>query len=66
MAYPISDSGAEEIREDPRRPWIDPVLTTHASLSALTRFQYPQQPYVRGDSLITGGQPIPCSQGFCP
>lgn len=48
-----------------RRPWTPPTLTEHASLTALTQLQYPQDFGV--DS--TGGvqqRAIPCSQGFCP
>ena len=45
-----------------RRPWIAPVLTRHASLTALTQVQYQQpDPYFN-----EVGEPIPCSQGFCP
>jgi hypothetical protein len=49
----------------PRRPWVAPTLTSHASLTALTQAQYRQGFDV--DS-INGGpqQAVPCSQGFCP
>jgi len=48
----------------PRRPWVKPTLTAHASLTALTQVQYPQG--VGIDSIGVGAQSIQCSQGFCP
>ena len=48
----------------PRRPWVAPTLTAHASLTALTQMQYPQD--VGIDSGYGAPQAIPCSQGFCP
>jgi hypothetical protein len=66
MAEPMPQSGAEDGRDSARLPWVTPVLTRHASLSALTRFQDPSQPYVQGNSLIIGRDTIPCSGGFCP
>jgi hypothetical protein len=48
-----------------KRPWIAPTLTVHASLTALTQAQYPQD--TGADSAYGGPQrAIPCSQGFCP
>jgi hypothetical protein len=48
-----------------RRPWVVPTLTSHASLTALTQVQYPQD--VGIDSAYGGPQrAVPCSQGFCP
>lgn len=48
-----------------RRPWVTPALVVHASLSALTQLQYPQD--FGADSVDGGPQRvIPCSQGFCP
>jgi hypothetical protein len=50
-----------------RKAWVLPCLTKHASLGTLTQqYQYPPEPYVRGDTLIVGDLQIPCSQGFCP
>ena len=47
------------------RPWTPPTLTAHASLTALTQLQYPQD--VGVDSVSGGPQrAVPCSQGFCP
>ncbi len=51
----------------PKRRWVAPTLTAHASLTALTQMQYPQDPGV--DSLYGYGGPqraIGCSTGFCP
>lgn len=50
----------------PRKPWVTPTLTSHASLTALTQVQYPQDFGI--DSANGGPQQasIPCSQGFCP
>ena len=52
--------------EAPRKPWVAPTLTSHASLTALTQVQYPQDFGI--DSANGALQPasIPCSQGFCP
>jgi hypothetical protein len=48
-----------------RKPWMPPTLTAHASLTALTQLQYPQD--VGVDSIDGGPQrAVPCSQGFCP
>ena len=49
----------------PKRRWVAPTLTAHASLTALTQMQYPQD--VGIDSTYGGPQRVvPCSQGFCP
>lgn len=51
----------------PKRRWVAPALTAHASLTALTQIQYPQD--VGVDSAYGYGGPqqaVPCSQGFCP
>ena len=49
----------------PKRPWVAPTLTAHASLTALTQMQYPQDAGL--DSTYGGPQrAVPCSQGFCP
>jgi hypothetical protein len=49
----------------PKRPWVAPTLTAHASLAALTQQQYPQD--IGVDSAFGGPQrAVPCSQGFCP
>lgn len=49
----------------PKRPWVTPTLTAHASLTALTQMQYPQN--IGIDSAYGGPQrAIACSQGFCP
>ena len=48
----------------PKRRWVAPTLTAHASLAALTQTQYPQD--VGIDSTYGGSQrAVPCSQGFC-
>ena len=49
---------------DRRQPWVAPRLTKHQSLSALTQQRY--QNGFRTDTLDAAGDPIPCSQGFCP
>ena len=48
----------------PRRPWVPPELIKHDSLTAVTR-QY-SDPRFRPDTVDANGDPIPCSQGFCP
>lgn len=52
--------------ESPRKPWVAPTLTSHASLTALTQVQSQQNFGV--DTILGGPQlaAIPCSQGFCP
>lgn len=53
-----------------RRPWVEPTLTKHESLTAATQFQQPPQ----GPPRFPPGDPrnpflpmdIPCSEGFCP
>lgn len=49
----------------PRRPWVAPCLTTHQSLSVLTRQEYPQG-YGPVDPFDGSAAAVPCSQGFCP
>ena len=53
-----------------RRPWVEPCLTKHESLTAATQFQQPPQgpsPYPPGDPRNPfAPMDIPCSQGFCP
>ena len=52
-----------------RRPWVEPSLTKHESLTAATQFQ--QQP---PPGQFPPGDPrnpfapldVPCSTGFCP
>ena len=62
MTAPISRSAASPTTTLVRRPWIEPAITRHASLTALTQFAYQQSdPYFNEI-----GEPIPCSQGFCP
>jgi hypothetical protein len=48
-----------------RRPWVQPMLTAHASLTVVTQLQYPQD---FGPDSVDGGpqRAVPCSQGFCP
>ena len=49
----------------PKRRWVAPTLTAHASLAALTQMQYPQD--LSADTAYGGPQrAVPCSQGFCP
>lgn len=49
----------------PKRRWVAPTLTAHASLAALTQMQYPQD--LSADTVYGGPQrAVPCSQGFCP
>ena len=51
----------------PKRPWVAPTLTAHASLTALTQMQYPQDVGVDSALGYCGPQlAVPCSQGFCP
>ena len=51
----------------PKRRWVAPTLTAHASLTALTQMQYPQDVGIDSVSGYGGPQRAgPCSQGFCP
>jgi hypothetical protein len=59
------DRGADQAGATPRRlEWVQPTLTAHASLAALTLQQYPEG--APGDSLPGSPLAVPCSQGFCP
>lgn len=52
-----------------RRPWVEPCLTKHESLTAATQFQQqpPQGPFPPGDPRNPFSPlDIPCSTGFCP
>jgi hypothetical protein len=63
----VSESASNDDVPRERKAWVIPCLTRHESLRTLTQqYQDPEEPYVRGDSLIIGELQIPCSQGFCP
>jgi hypothetical protein len=74
-AHPCARAPSDADAARPRRPWIAPVLTRHASLTALT-LQYPPTLVVdpRTGDLLDPNNPedrvrlagIPGSTGFFP
>ena len=66
---PMTGSASNSDLPRARKPWVEPCLTKHDSLTAATQFQHqPQGPlrFPPGDPRNGFTQDIPCSQGFCP